>query len=557
MSEHTARPNRTITLRTLVGVHWSSDMTSYAKGPHAQLLEQSIYAVLVRTAGRVPGSEALVVRHQKIRLAWREFLVEVDRLGGALAAMDLTRGDRVGIWSTNCAEWVLLQFAAARNGIVLVNVNPAYRSHELAYVVRKSAIKVLFLREKDARTNYRAILEQAAPGLPAVYIGHDSWHSMLSAAVQFQAPPVACSDIANIQYTSGTTGNPKGVLLTHRNLINNGYLLAQNLRYTESDRICIPVPLYHCFGCVIGTLAAVASGAAMILPSATFDAGATLAAIADERATSLYGVPTMFIAELDHPDFARFDLTSLRTGVMAGAPCPVEVMKRVISDMHCQEMTIMYGQTESSPVITGSSVEDSLDIRVSTVGAAFPCTEVKIVDEAGATVPVGDQGELCTRGYLVMQGYDQDPEATAAAIDPEGWLHTGDLARMREDSYFRITGRKKDMIIRGGENIYPREIEEFLYSHPKISDVQVVGVPDRRFGEVLSAYVRLKPGEACSEEEIREYCKGRIAHFMVPAHVRFVESFPMTVTGKIQKFKIREMEIERLALGDAARVETA
>ena len=533
-------------------------MSSYSKGPNAPLIEQTIYEVLVAAARRVPGCEALVVMHQGIRLTWAEFLCEVDRLGGALTGLGLRPGDRVGIWSTNCAEWVLLQFAAARNGVVLVNVNPAYRSHELSYVVRKSGMKVLFLRESDARTNYRQILQEAAPAeLRAVYIGQDSWQEMMLGSVDDQPPVLSNHDVANIQYTSGTTGNPKGVLLTHRNLINNGHLIALNLRYTEADRICIPVPLYHCFGCVIGTLAAVTSGAAMILPSPTFDARAALAAVHAERATSLYGVPTMFIAELDHPEFEAFDLSSLRTGVMAGAPCPVEVMKRVVSDMHCREMTIMYGQTESSPVITGSSVEDSLEIRVSTVGSAFACTEVKIVDEAGVTVPVGEQGELCTRGYLVMKGYDQDPEATAAAVDPDGWLHTGDLARMRSDGYFRITGRKKDMIIRGGENIYPREIEEFLYGHPKVSDVQVVGVPDLRFGEVLSSYVRLKPGEVCSEEDIREYCRGRIAHFKVPAHVRFVESFPMTVTGKVQKFRIREMEVERLGLGEAARVETA
>ena len=532
-------------------------MTSYAKGPDAQLIERPIYEVLVATAARVPEREALVVRHQGIRLTWRQFQFEADRLGEAMTGMGLMQGDRIGIWSTNCAEWVLLQFAAARNGIVLVNVNPAYRSHELSYVVRKSGMKALFLRESDARTNYRAILEQAAPEMSGVFIGHSSWEEMMRRSVEHAPAVVSQLDVANIQYTSGTTGNPKGVLLTHRNLINNGYLIAQCLRYTEADRICIPVPLYHCFGCVIGTLAAVTSGAAMILPAPSFDAGATLAAIDEERATAIYGVPTMFIAELDHKDFGRYDLSSLRTGVMAGAPCPVEVMKRVAADMHCGEMTIMYGQTESSPVITGSKVDDPLEIRVSTVGAAFPCTEVKIVDEVGATLPVGSQGELCTRGYLVMKGYDQDFEATSSAIDSDGWLHTGDLARMRPDGYFRITGRKKDMIIRGGENIYPREIEEFLYGHPQVSDVQVVGVPDRKLGEAVSAYIRLKPGAVVTEQELKEYCRGQIAHFKVPQYVRFVEEFPMTVTGKIQKFKIREMEIERLGLKSAARVETA
>jgi fatty-acyl-CoA synthase len=380
---------------------------------------------------------------------------------------------------------------------------------------------------------------------------------MAAACDSAPAPKVECHDVANIQYTSGTTGNPKGVLLTHWNLVNNGNLIAQRLRYTGADRICIPVPLYHCFGCVIGSLAAAASGAAMILPSAAFDAGATLAAIHEERATSIYGVPTMFIGELNHPDFGRYDLTSLRTGVMAGAPCPIEVMKRVTTEMHCHQITIIYGQTESSPAITGSTVDDSLEIRVATVGAAFPCTEVKIVDESGVTVAIGEQGELCTRGYLVMKGYDQEPEATAKAIDPEGWLHTGDLARMREDGYFRITGRRKDMIIRGGENIYPREIEEFLHGHPKVADVQVVGLPDARLGETVAAWVRLKPGETLAEDELKHYCRGRIAHFKVPQHIRFVDEFPMTVTGKIQKFKIREMEIEARRLGAAAGIETA
>ncbi|HEY3743160.1 MAG TPA: AMP-binding protein [Bryobacteraceae bacterium] len=532
-------------------------MTSYSKGPDASLIELPIYAVFTQTARRVPGNDALIVRHQRVRLSWMELLREVDAVGGALHGMGLRPGDRVGIWSTNCREWILLQFAAARNGIVLVNVNPAYRSHELAYVAKKSGIRALFLKERDARANYRAIVEEAAPGLRAVYFEHPTWDEMMAGAVESDPARVSNADVANIQYTSGTTGNPKGVLLTHRNLVNNGRLIAERLGYTEADRICIPVPMYHCFGCVIGSMASVTSGAAMILPSPTFDAGAALEAVHEERATSIYGVPTMFISELDHKDFARFDLSSLRTGVMAGAPCPVEVMKRVNGDMHCGELTIIYGQTESSPAITGSKADDPLEVRVSTVGSAFPATEVKIVDESGVTVDIGEQGELCTRGYLVMKGYDQEPEATAAAINEEGWLHTGDLARMREDGNFRITGRKKDMIIRGGENIYPREIEEFLYGHPKVADVQVVGLPDVRLGEVVAAWIRLKPGETATEHEIKEHCRGRIAHYKVPQFVRFVSEFPMTVTGKIQKFKIREAEIEARNLKAAARIETA
>jgi fatty-acyl-CoA synthase len=357
--------------------------------------------------------------------------------------------------------------------------------------------------------------------------------------------------VVNIQYTSGTTGSPKGVLLTHRNILNNGFLVGRQMKVTEEDRIVVPVPLYHCFGCVIGVLCCVVSGSTLILPAWSFDAKAVLEAVHHERATAIYGVPTMFIAELQHPDFSSYDLTSLRTGIMAGAPCPIEVMKRVVNEMHCPDITIAYGQTEASPAITMSSAGDPLEVRVSTVGSAMPETEVMI------DAPIGEQGELCTRGYLVMKGYDGEEEATARAIDSEGWLHTGDLAVMRADGNFKITGRAKDMIIRGGENIYPREIEEFLYTHPKIADVQVVGLPDLRLGETTCAWIRLKEGESLTEHELKEFCRGKIAHFKVPQYVRFVEAFPMTVTGKIQKFKIRKTEIERLGLGDAAKVETA
>ena len=469
--------------------------------------------------------------------------------------MGLEPGDRVGVWSTNCWEWVVLQLACSRAGLILVNVNPAYRSHELGFVIRKSRMKALFLWEQDRRANYREILARADTQPPhTVYFepGKGYWNG------RREPGPTRARDAVNIQYTSGTTGSPKGVLLTHHNLLNNGLLVGRQMRLAHQDRICVPVPLYHCFGCVMGVLACVVHGSTLVLPNWTYDAGATLEAIHAERATAVYGVPTMFIAELEHPEFARFDLASLRTGIMAGAPCPIEVMRRVVESMHCREMTIAYGQTESSPVITMSSADDPLEVRVATVGAAMAETEVKIVDpESGQAVDRGTQGELCTRGYLVMAGYDDEPEATASAIDTDSWLHTGDLAVMREDGNCKITGRAKDMIIRGGENVYPREIEEFLYTHPKVADVQVVGLPDFRLGETVAAWVRLKAGESATEEDLREFCRGRIAHFKIPQHIRLVEAFPMTVTGKIQKFKIRQEEIRLLGLEVASQVATA
>jgi fatty-acyl-CoA synthase len=421
----------------------------------------------------------------------------------------------------------------------------------------------LFLRESDHRTNYRQILNEAMEGAGAalehaVYFEHPSWHEILAAGRDYGQPSISNNDVANIQYTSGTTGSPKGVLLTHRNLVNNALLISEGLRMTARDRLCSPVPLYHCFGCVIASLLCFLTGAALILPAAVFDAGATLQAVAEERATAIYGVPTMFIAELQHPDFEKYDLTSLRTGIMAGAPCPIEVMRRVISDMHCPQMTIAYGQTESSPVITMSHVEDDIERRVGTVGCALPETEVKITDPAsGDTLEIGQVGELCARGYLIMKGYDKNPEATAAAIDSEGWLHTGDLAVMREDGYFGIRGRSKEMIIRGGENIYPREIEEFLYTHPEISDVAVFGLPDEKLGEIVCAWVRLKPEAKATEQDIREYCRGKISYYKAPQYIRVVESFPMTVTGKLQKFRMREQEIAARGLEKAAQVRTA
>lgn len=538
-------------------------MLSYARGPDAPILEQTISQMLAETAMKYAANDALIVRHQQMRLTWRELAAEVDRTARGLIGLGLQPGDRVGVWSSNCIEWVLLQLACARAGVVLVNVNPAYRSHELRFVLQRSRMKALFLWEVDRRANYLEILNESRDGKDVplehvVMLGQPSWDAMISNGRDLPPLPADCEEVVNIQYTSGTTGSPKGVLLSHRNLLNNGALIARCLRLSEQDRICVPVPMYHCFGCVIGTMVSLTSGAAMILPSAQFEALATLEAIHHERATAIYGVPTMFIAELEHPRFVEFNMDSLRTGVMAGSPCPIELMKRVCTDMSCREMTIGYGQTECSPICTMSRVDDSLELRVSTVGCAMPCTEVKIIStDSGETVPTGEQGELCTRGYLVMKGYDGDPEATRRAVDSDGWLHTGDLASMQPDGYFRITGRARDLIIRGGENVYPREVEEFLYTHPAISDVSVFGVPDVKLGESVSAWVRLRSGATASEDDIRSFCRGKIAHFKIPQYIRFVDSFPLTVTGKIQKFRMREEEIVKRGLEHAARIQTA
>jgi fatty-acyl-CoA synthase len=536
---------------------------SYVRGADVPLLEQTISQAVFHTAARFPHLEALVVCHQKVLLTWRELDREVTRTARGLAGLGLRPGDRAGIWASNCVEWILMQHAAARAGLVLVNVNPAYRSHELRYVLRKSNIRALFLREKDARANYREILNESRNGdtLPlehVVWLGDTSWDDMLANGCDIPAFVESPDDVANIQYTSGTTGQPKGVLLTHRGLLNNGMGIGLMLNATERDRIVSPVPLYHCFGSVIGSLVSVVSGATLILPSAQFDAHSTLEAIDHEKATTIYGVPTMYVAELGYAEFDRFDMSSLRKGVMSGAPCPLELMKRVAERMHCDRMVIPYGQTEASPVITMSSVDDSVELRGATIGEALANTEVQIVDpETKQRLPLGQQGELCTRGYLVMRGYDDDPAATAEVIDSDGWLHTGDLAMLRPDGYFSFKGRAKDTIIRGGENIYPREVEDYLHTHPKVADVYVIGIPDAKLGETVVAWVQLEAGESATEEEIREFCRGKIAYFKVPQYVRLVDSFPQTVTKKVQKFLMREQEIRERGLEDLARQVTA
>jgi fatty-acyl-CoA synthase len=528
-------------------------MFSYACGVKRPLREQTIYGALSEKAVRLPDHEALVVPHQRKRFTFSELIAEVERVARGLAGLGLRAGDRVGIWVTNCAEWIFLQLACAQTGVVLVNINPAYRSEDLGYVLRKSGMKVLFLHAGDARADYRGIYAEACSNqnlerVRTIFLGEESWAQFTTCGARMPEESTNPDDVVNIQYTSGTTGYAKGVLLTHHNVLNNASLVAESMGLGTEDRVVNPFPLYHCGGCVLGSLAMVATGFTLILPSFQFDAKAVLSAVSEERATALFGVPTMFMSELECPDFKDFDLTSLRTGMMSGAPCPENLMRRVVAEMHMPEMLVMYGQTEASPVITMSRPQDDLTHRVSTVGCAMPNTEVKIVAlDSGETVPVGEHGELCTRGYLVMKCYDGDYESTARAIDPEGWLHTGDCAEMLRDGYFRITGRTKDMIIRGGENIFPAEIENFLHTYPKIANVQVVGIPDERLGEVVVAWVRLRAGEVATAREIHEFCEGKIAYFKIPQHIRFVESFPMTATGKIQKFKMREIETAKLS----------
>jgi fatty-acyl-CoA synthase len=536
---------------------------SFTRGAAVPLIQKTISQLLAWTALRFPGREALVVCHQGVRLTWSELDREVTRTARGLAGLGLKPGDRAGIWASNCLEWILMQYGASRAGVVLVNVNPAYRSYELRYVLKKSRIRALFLRERDARANYREILAESRNGgkLPldhVVWLGEASWAEMLERGTDIDPFEERPGDIANIQYTSGTTGPSKGAMLTHRGLINNGMAISLKLKATEEDRICAPVPLYHCFGSVIASMVCGVTGATLILPSAQFDARATLEAVHRERATAVYGVPTMYVAELGHPDFAKFDLSSLRKGVMSGSACPVELMKTVGARMHIERLTVPYGQTESSPVITMSSVDDPFEIRVATIGSPLANAEVRIIDpQTGATVPVGTQGELCTRGEMVMAGYDDDPEATAQVVDAEGWLHTGDLAVMRPDGYFNFKGRAKETIIRGGENIYPREVEDFLHTHPKIADVYLVGLPDEKLGETVLAWIQLEAGEQATEEEIRDFCRGKIAYFKIPQYIRFVDTFPMTVSKKVQKFLMREQEIKERGLEELANRATA
>ena len=536
---------------------------SYMRGAAAPLIERTISGVLAATAARYPNGEALVVCHQKVHLTWTELDREVTRTARGLAGLGLKVGDRVGIWAANCLEWILLQHATARAGMVLVNVNPAYRSHELRYVLKKSRISALFLHEKDARADYRQILTDSQNGdkLPlkrVVWLGTPSWDEMIANGADYEADAVGPNDVANIQYTSGTTGSPKGVLLTHRGLVNDGMAIGLRLKAGADDRICAPVPLYHCFGSVIASMVSCVYGATLILPAPGFDARATLRAVQDERATMLYGVPTMYVAEMELPDFDSFDLSSLRKGVMSGAPCPIELMKHVGARMHMERMTIPYGQTEASPVITLASIDETFEHRIMTVGDPLANAEVQIVNlETGKRLPIGEQGELCARGFLIMKGYDADPEATAAAVDSEGWLHTGDLAVMHADGFISFKGRAKDTIIRGGENIYPREVEDFLHSHPKIADVYVIGIPDAKLGETVVAWVQLKTGVEATVDEIRDFCRGKIAYFKVPQYVRFVDGFPQTITKKIQKYLMQEQEIRERGLEEVASRATA
>ncbi|ALO97052.1 AMP-binding protein [Streptomyces olivaceoviridis] len=511
------------------------------------LLGDTIGANLDRAVATWPDREALVDVPSGRRWTYAEFGADVEELARALAAGGITKGDRVGIWAVNCPEWVLVQYATARIGAIMVNINPAYRTHEAEYVLRQSGVSLLVASLSHRTSDYRAMAEQVRGNCPelreVVYIGDPSWDELLRRATP-EAPyaELSCDDPINIQYTSGTTGFPKGATLSHHNILNNGYFVGESIAYTEQDRICIPVPFYHCFGMVMGNLAATSHGACMVIPARSFDPAATLEAVQRERCTSLYGVPTMFIAELNLPDFASYDLSSLRTGIMAGSPCPVEVMKRVVAEMHMEQVSICYGMTETSPVSLQTRIEDDLEHRTATVGRVLPHLEVKVVDPAtGVTQPRGAAGELCTRGYSVMLGYWNEPEKTAEAIDAGRWMHTGDLAVMREDGYVEIVGRIKDMIIRGGENIYPREIEEFLYAHPKIRDVQVVGVPHERYGEeVLACVIPSDPADPLTLEELRDFCAGRLAHYKVPSRLQLLDAFPMTVSGKVRKVELRD-----------------
>jgi fatty-acyl-CoA synthase len=556
---------------------------SYAHGgADIALLGETIGANFDRTVASWGDRPGLIVRQQGISWTYRELAERVDAFAAGLLSLGLTRGDRVGIWSPNNSEWVITQFATAKAGLILVNINPSYRLSEVEYALNKSGCRALVTATSFKTSDYIGMINTLAPELRTSEPGH--LHSAtlphLEAVIQIGEQPapgalafsavlgrgfgpereqltelsdaLQFDDAINIQFTSGTTGAPKGATLTHHNILNNGFFIGEAMRFTEQDRLCIPVPMYHCFGMVLGVLACTTHGAAMVFPGEGFDPLATLQTVAEERCTALHGVPTMFIAQLDHPDFASFDLSGLRTGIMAGAPCPIEVMRRATAQMHLSEITIAYGMTETSPVSTQTTTDDPLERRVSTVGRVFPHVEVKIIDAEGRVVPRGAPGEFCTRGYSVMLGYWDDDARTAEVIDRARWMHTGDLAVMDADGYMKIVGRIKDMIIRGGENVYPREVEEFLYRHPNIQDVQVFGVPDPRFGEEIAAWIKIRPGATLTEDEVRGFCQGQIAHYKVPRHIRFVDEFPMTVTGKVQKFIMRARTAEELGVGEVA-----
>jgi fatty-acyl-CoA synthase len=538
-------------------------LLSYAHGASdVPLLGETIGDNLRRTVARFGEREALVVRHQGVRLTYQELWDETTRAARGLLAHSVQKGDRLGLWAANRYEWIVLQYAAARIGAILVNINPAYRPAELEYALTQSGVSLLALARGFRQADYVAMLHgvrERCPDLREALVFEDDWSRLLTDGDRISDADLAAregtlefDDPVNIQYTSGTTGSPKGATLTHHNILNNGFFGGEQIRLTEHDRVCSPVPLYHCFGCVLGTLAVSTHGACLVLPAESFEPLAVLEAIEAERCTALYGVPTMFIMELEHARFEEFDLSSLRTGMMGGAACPVEVMRNVQERMRLAEITIVCGMTETAPLSTQTAVDDPLQKRVETVGRAHPHVEVKIVDpETGQTVPRGTPGEQCTRGYNVMLGYWNNPQATHSAIDAAGWMHTGDLATMDDDGYVRIVGRIKDMLIRGGENIYPREVEEFLYQHPAISDVQVIGVPDPKYGEEVMAWIKLRDGARVSSEQLQAFCRGRIATYKIPRYWKFVDGFPMTVTGKIQKFRMRELAVAELALKSA------
>jgi fatty-acyl-CoA synthase len=565
------------------------DKGSYTCGTSEfPLLGMTMGEMIDHIAARYPENEAIVSVHQNIRWTYKEFLSQVNLVARALMGLGVDKGDRVGIWAMNHAEWIVIQFATAKIGAIMVNINPAYRTYELEYALKQSEIQTLILQGRFKTSDYVGMFYEACPeayeqkpgrissekfpflknvvfmgNIP--YNGTFTWDEFIKKADDItmdelveRGEALTFDDPINIQYTSGTTGFPKGVVLTHHGVLNNGYIIGEGMGFTEKDRLCIPVPFYHCFGMVLSNMASATHGTTMVLPCPTFDAEEVLKTIEKERCTAVHGVPTMFIAELSHPNFSKYNLSSLRTGIMAGSPCPIEVMKQVNTKMNMRDIVIVYGQTETSPGVTMTTTKDPLERRVTTIGKAFPHTELKIIDpKTGKIVPMGEVGEICARGYCVMKCYYNNPAATHATLDKDHWNHTGDLATMDEEGYFKVVGRLKDMVIRGGENIYPREIEEFLHHHEKVSDVYVVGVPDIKYGEELCAWVKVKAGQALTEDEVKEFCKGKIAHFKIPRYVLFVDDFPMSVTGKIQKFVMREESIKRLGLEAADKIKTA